>query len=221
MGVKTYIVVTPPALKMFGKAETELKHVGVIACSNSDKEKTFKTMEELVAMQVKLGLTVLTISIHPNDYGDEMKEFLIKLNESELVKQNQIKVMVLGKWYDLESEMVDAIKNIISETKDYDKHFLNLCINYDGQESIVNACKMIARMTKADKMDPESVSKSDVKENIYSSFFIPPDVIIKTGKILRLNGFLLWDSTRSLIYFTEKPWSEFDAKEMERIIKSY
>ena len=68
---------------------------------------------------------------------------------------------------------------------------------------------MIARQIKADKIDPESITKETIKDNIYASYFLPPDLIVKSGKEKTLNGFLLWDSTYSKIFFSERRWPEF------------
>ena len=84
-------------------------------------------------------------------------------------------------------------KQVIESTKDYDFFFTNFCINYSGHDEIVDACRLIARQVKAGKIDPNSISRETIKENLYSSYFIPPDLIIKNGKAT-ISGLLLWDS---------------------------
>ncbi len=50
---------------------------------------------------------------------------------------------------------------------------------------------------KAGKLDPESIGRSEIKDNIYASYFLPPDLLIKTGTSMKLDGFLLWDSVNA------------------------
>jgi len=150
---------------------------------------------------------------------DKFIEFFNFLKLHALVHENKIKITAIGKWYDLPGRAVDSIKDLVDETKDYDTFFLNFCINYDGQEEIVDACKLIARQIKADKLDVDAINKEVIKENIYSSYFLPPDLIIKNGLRKRTSGFMLWDSSDSEIYFTGKRFPEFTKTDFLNIVK--
>ena len=116
--------------------------------------------------------------------------------------------------------MIESIKNIIDETKDYDDYFVNLCINYDGQEEIVDSCKMVARRVKLGKIDVDNVSKETVKDDLYSSYFMPPDYIFVSGFKRKLYGFLLWDSVDAEIIFLRKNFPDINVKEIERVLKN-
>ena len=138
-----------------------------------------------------------------------------------LVNKSRIKISVLGKWYHLPGRVVDSIKKAIEATKDYDSFFANFCINYNGQEEIVDALKIIGMQIKAGKMDPELIDKDLIKENIYASYFMPPDLMIKNGSRKETSGFLLWDSVSTKLYFTNKLWPDFDKNEFMDAIKDY
>ena len=144
-----------------------------------------------------------------------------ELSESKLIHENKIKISILGKWYNLPGRVVDAIKKAINDTRDYDSFFVNFCINYDGQEEIVDAMKLIGMQIKAGRMDPELIDKDTIKESIYSSYFLPPDLMIKNGSRKETSGFLLWDSVNAKIYFTNKLWPDFDRTEFMDAIKDY
>jgi undecaprenyl diphosphate synthase len=132
-----------------------------------------------------------------------------------------VKVSVLGKWYDLNNRIVEPIKKLIEETKDYDNYFINFCINYNGQEEIVDACKLIARQISTGKTTIDAINREIIKDNIYSSYFLPPDIIIKTGQLKRTAGFLLWDSIYSEIFFVKKNWPEIEVKDIVEVIKEF
>ncbi|MBW2980680.1 di-trans,poly-cis-decaprenylcistransferase [Candidatus Woesearchaeota archaeon] len=140
---------------------------------------------------------------------------------NKLIHENKIKISILGKWYDLPSRLVDAIKGALDETRDYDSFFVNFCINYDGNEEIVDACKLVARQISADKLSPEAINAELIKENLYSSYFLPPDIIIKNGKERTTAGLLLWDSAHSHVHFSEKNWPDFDKDNLMKAIKDY
>lgn len=185
-------------------------------------------VEELVETQIRLKIPILTIHLlrktdRVEDLDiilDSITALFERLLKSETIHKQQIRVSVFGKWYDIPSKPVEAIKKLLEETETYDRFFLNFCIYYDGKEEIVDACELIGMKIKAGKLDPGSVSQELIKENISTSYFLPPDIMVVNGD-KKLDGFMLWDSSDSRIYFTNKDWPEFNALDMQKAIELY
>ena len=172
-------------------------------------QKRDQKIIEVIEAITKFEIPVLTLMLCPYRRKDPVEldsfiELLKKKELKDLLTKNQVKVSVLGKWYDLSGHLVQEIKNIIDDTKDYDRFFVNFCINYNGQDEIVDACKLIARKIKAQKLDISDINREIIKDNLYSSYFLPPDIIIKTGKKRVWSDLLLWDSPRAYYFFTDK-----------------
>ena len=74
---------------------------------------------------------------------------------------------------------------------------------------------------KSGRLDPELIDKDSIKESLYTSYFLPPDLMIKNGSKKETSGFLLWDSVNSKICFTNKLWPDFDKIEFMDAIKDY
>ena len=175
-------------------------------------KKSFIILKNLVTIQVKHNITILTVLAVPSSTRkdtenfsvllDSLINFLNDLKKDPTIHKNKVKVSVLGKWYDLPGRLITPIKELMDETRDYDAFFMNICINYSGQEEITDALKIIARQVKADKIDPDLITKEIVKENLYSSYFIPPDLILKTGLKHTIPNLLLLDSFYSKIFFS-------------------
>ena len=187
-------------------------------------------ISHLIQMQTKFNIPIITLylltgkikeSEHYVDIIASLAEFFENLKSLKALDENKIKISVLGKWYDLPGRVVDPIKEVIDSTRDYDNFFLNLCINYDGQDEITDACKLIARKVQLGKMDPESINKESIKDNIYSSYFLPPDIIIKTGRDRKLDGFLLWDSINAHVHFSNRLWLDFTEDDLKKAIKEW
>lgn len=193
--------------------------------------RSFLILKSTIKTQIKLGIPILTFYLMPESIDknsesyeqilDSITNFFTELVSSELINKNKVKISVLGKWYDLPARIVDVVKKTIEETKDYDSFFINFCVNYNGQQEIVDACKLIAMNVKAGKIDPEMINKEMVKENLYSSYFLPPDLIIKNGLRKTSSGLLLWDSSNAKIYFTNKFWPDFDKTDFMDAIKEF
>lgn len=190
----------------------------------------FSKIREMVNAQIGYGIPVFTIYLLSSDEKenvnfsvviDTLTNFFNELAKEKNIFDNKVKVSFLGKWYNLPSKLVDSIKKLIDETRDYDSFFLNFCINYDGQEEIVDACRLIGRKIKAEKLDPDNVSKELIKENLYSSYFLPPEMIIVIDGQKHLSGFLLWDSTKAKVYFSDKKWADFSVNDITKALSHF
>ena len=224
-------------LSIAGKLKLKLegmpKHVAITALQSVPSENidgfitaSWENLEATIKICAKLNIPIITLYLlSARELKSREVDYLValfqKLQSSEDLAQKQIKVSVLGKWYDLPSRLVDEVKKIIDKTKDYDRFFVNLCIGYDGQEEIVDACRLLARRVKTGKLEPEKIDSAMIKENIYSSYFIPPELIIMTGGAPITRGLLLWDSRRSRFYCVNKPWREFTKQDLLEGLEFY
>ncbi len=231
-------------LPIFTKSqEKKIRHAAVSLDSGSleakykaryklTEQQTFirkgRLVSELILAQTKLKLPVLTLLLVSRKSLEKLssQESITTMLDNiqlDIIRRHRIKISPIGKWFELEESVVEKLKWLAIETKAYDSFFLNLCINYDGQEELVEACRMIARRVQLGKLKPEDIDVSVIKENIYMSNFIPPEIII-LNDMPQLNSFVLWDSAHSVLRFTGLPWLEFSAekliKEVELFLKS-
>jgi len=194
-------------------------------------KRNFLILKSTIKLQAILKIPILSFYMMQGDVDresdyypyllDAIVDMFDDLAKSEIIHKNKIKVSVLGKWYHLPGRIVDSIKKVISETKEYDNFFVNFCINYDGQEEIVDALKILGMQIKSGRLDPELIDKDSIKEHLYSSYFLPPELMIKNGSRKETSGFLLWDSVNTKIYFTNKLWPDFDKTEFMDAIKDF
>ena len=192
-------------------------------------ERYFKNLKALIELQVRLDVPIFTIHVKPDNadklsddypaYSEFIAGFFSELLGSQLLSMHKIKVSVFGKWYKLPGKAVEILKDIIEATRDYDRFFANFCINYDGREEILDACRLIAKQVQLGKLDPDMITKENIKESIYSSYFLPPEIVFIYGE-RKLPGLLVWDSISSDIVFADKSFMEFDEGDFEKIISS-
>ncbi len=208
-----------------------LGDISLLDSSQLAYERYFLALKETLLLQAERKIPVFTFFLLP-EKTDKTKEYYDKFTKNfkrlfdELafdgyIAHNKVKIAVLGKWYKLPSETIESIKNAIELTKDYDSFFLNFCINYDGQEEILDACKLIAIHVKQGNLDPEMITKEAIEEHTYSSYFMPPDLIIAFGKERKLHGLLLWDSADASIYFVGKEFGEGGREEVLGIVDNF
>ena len=224
-------------LSIAGKLKLKLedlpKHIAITALQSVPSEDfdkfvagSWDNLSETIKICAKLNIPILTIYLKSlQELKSREVDYLVavfqKLRAWEDLEKKQIKVSVLGKWYDTPSRLVEEIKKVIEKTKDYDRFFVNLCIQYDGQEEIADACRLLARQVKIGKLEPEKIDLALIKENLYSSYFIPPELIIMTGGSPTTRGLLLWDSRRTRFYYVNKPWRELTRQDLLEGLELY
>ncbi|MBN1385621.1 undecaprenyl diphosphate synthase family protein [Candidatus Woesearchaeota archaeon] len=209
--------------KGLGKIERgKVNHIAIalnipeINMPEKDTEKCKEKIFEIIRTQAEKEIPIITINLAGAEKNtDCLNSIFAKLETDETIKANKVKVFILGKWYDLGGEVVNTIKRVIEETKDYDSYFLNLCLNYDGHEEIIDACRMITRKATMGKLQIEDITEEEIKDNLYSSYFIPPDIMLIYGDVKSSGGFLLWDSPKCEMRFLKKSFSEFSPKDLE------
>ncbi|MBI3026673.1 undecaprenyl diphosphate synthase family protein [Candidatus Woesearchaeota archaeon] len=188
-------------------------------------ERYFNLLARLMEHQIRLDIPILTVYLLPDtqnptdhqiSFFEHLADFFENLSHMQLISGQKIKISIFGKWYKLPGKAIEAMKKVIDETKDYDSFFTNFCINYDGQEEIVDACKLIAKQVELGKLDAEMITKETIKENIYSSYFLAPDAILIYGE-RKLTGILLWDSNGARVIFTDKSFVDFEDRDLERL----
>ncbi|MFH0869803.1 MAG: undecaprenyl diphosphate synthase family protein [archaeon] len=175
-------------------------------------------LNEVIDYQLKYENRVLSIGLSDTDLEiiPAMKDFFRKLINDERIHKNQMRVFIIGQWFEMDMELTELFKDIMEKTKNYDNFFLNFCIRYDGQEEILGAIRLMIRKIMASKMKEEDITPALIKENLYSSYFPPPQLIIETS--CTYSGLLLWDAKGAIIYSTDNDWLDFGKREYEKAI---
>ncbi len=82
---------------------------------------------------------------------------------------------------------------------------LNIALNYGSRAEIIQAARQIK---PGEKINEEVFSKL-----LFTKDIPDPDLIIRTGGMMRLSNFLLWQTAYSELYFSKKLWPDFSEKD--------
>ena len=106
------------------------------------------------------------------------------------------------------------------KTKNNKSGIFNICINYGGQDEIIDTIKRISSKVKNNEIDIEDINKDIVEDNLYQQ--IPPiDLLIRTSGEYRISNFMLWQMAYSELYFTNTYFPDFKEKEFEKAIMEF
>ena len=106
-----------------------------------------------------------------------------------------------------------AIRKAIADTAGNTGMVLTVAFDYGGRAELVDAVEA-ARSAGGD------VTTESIAANLYLSELPPVDVLVRTSGEHRVSNFLLWQSAGAAIYFTDAPWPEFDAAELDAALAS-
>lgn len=138
-------------------------------------------------------------------------------HEIKSFDRDGFKVRVIGSKLKLGKALLKAILEAEEKTKDNDRGTLLLCLDYGGQQEIVEATKRIV----ADGIDPADITPELIGSYLYAPDVPPVDLIIRTSGEQRLSNFMLWDSAYSELAFSSKFWPDFSEADLQLEIERY
>ena len=103
-----------------------------------------------------------------------------------------------------------AIRKAVEDTATNTGLVLTVAFDYGGRAELVHAAR---GAVASGPVDPHSISR-----HLYDPALPPVDVLVRTSGETRISNFLLWQIAGAKAYFTDKPWPDFDAAELDRAL---
>lgn len=131
--------------------------------------------------------------------------------------EDKVRVRVLGRWQELipKESVHKGIENLQQRTSHFTERNLTILLGYDGQSEMVAALNHLA-VTK------QVVDAATLRAALWTADLPPVDLVIRTGGEPHWSaGFMMWHVANSQLYFTEKLWPDFNAKELEKAFEDY
>ena len=220
------------------KEERIPKHVAIIMDGNGrwatkrGKQRSAghlagsKNLEKIAVYAVQRGIKVLSVYAFSTDNFkrsasevDYLMNLFIKMFQTEmkLLKKNGIKVVFSGRKEPLREDVLKSMENIVTKAKENTNGILNICLNYGGQEEIIDATKKIVEDIQKKKFHIEDLNKENFYHYLYQD--LPPiDLLIRTSGEYRVSNFMPYQSTYSEFYFTDTLFPDFNEKELDKAL---
>jgi len=130
--------------------------------------------------------------------------------------ENNVRVNWIGRPFDEPGSRTPlyvqrAIRKAIDETKANTGMVLTVAFDYGSRSELTRAAKRL--VASQAELTPENL-----RRNLYDASLPPVDVLVRTSGESRISNFLLWQINTAKIYFTERPWPDFDAVELDAAI---
>ncbi|WP_283249412.1 isoprenyl transferase [Bacillus sp. FJAT-49736] len=181
-----------------------------------------QTMERIIEASLELGVKILTLYVFSSENWKRPKEevqYLMDLPAEYLnqklpkFKKNNIRICISGDMDGLPLHTQNAFKKAINETSSNNQLIVNFALNYGGRNEILAAVKSLIMDINNSKVQIEEINDDLINNYLYTKELPDPDIIIRTGGEKRLSNFLLWQSSKSELWFSEVFFPDF-TKEM-------
>lgn len=217
------------------------EHIAIILDGNRRwaKEKGLNTLAghqkgmdnicDLVPYIIDKGvkyLSVFAFSTENFKRSEEEVGYLMDLfirmfkKECSKIEKENIKIVFSGRRDNLRDDVLKAMDYITEKSQNNTRGVFNICLNYGGQQEIVDATKKIAEEVKNGRLDIKDINENTLYKYMYNEL-APIDFLIRTSGEERISNFMIYESSYAEFYFPKVYFPDFDKEEFEKAIDVY
>lgn len=151
-----------------------------------------------------------------------LMDLFIKMFKKECskIEKENIKIVFSGRRDNLRDDVLKAMDYITEKSQNNTRGVFNICLNYGGQQEIVDATKKIAEEVKNGRLDIKDINENTLYKYMYNE--LPPiDFLIRTSGEERISNFMIYESSYAEFYFPKVYFPDFDKEEFEKAIDVY
>ncbi|MCR4865347.1 MAG: isoprenyl transferase [Lachnospiraceae bacterium] len=189
-----------------------------------------KVVEDMCEITYNMGINYFTVYAFSTENWSRPKEevdALMKLLRNYMVNckkranKNNMKVRVIGDKTGLDEDIQEKIADLEDATNNNTGLHFTIAINYGGRDEITRAAKKLCKEVEEGKLKADDIDIDMLSNALDTGDYPDPDLLIRTCGEQRISNFLLWQLAYSEFYFCDKPWPDFDKKELEKAIEAY
>ena len=150
----------------------------------------------------------------------EYLDIFFKKEIKRIIKDGS-RVIVSGDISRLPEKTRKTVLDAIEKTKDCNRFFFNICLNYGGKAEIVRAAKLFASEVKEGKHQVDDLTEELFETYLYTKDLPPVDLLIRTSGELRTSNYMPWQLAYADFIFPKTPWPDFTKEEFRKCIDEY
>lgn len=215
--IPNHVAIIPDGNRRWAKEKRKTTYEG--------HRKGFEGLIKITRKARELGIKVFTVWAFSTENWKRSKEevgYLMKLYEIMLDKylaealKDGIRIIHLGRKDRINKNLKNKIINIEEKTKNFDKYYLCIALDYGGRDEIMRGINKI-RNSQSVISEFDFNKYLDTKDLPYPN----PDLIIRTSGEARTSGFLTWQSAYSEYIFVKKYLPDYSEDDFEKTINDF
>ena len=125
-----------------------------------------------------------------------------------------VRLRIIGDIALLPEDVQKILQASEEKTACYDGKGINVAVCYGSRAELVRAVNQAVE-------NGEKVTEESLSQLLYTQGQPDPDLIIRTGKEVRLSNFLLYQAAYAELYFSNKMFPEFSDRELDKAILEF
>ncbi len=193
-------------------------------------QKGMETVRSAIKVCIKNEIAYLsfyTFSIENFRRSDIEKRYLFNLLTEGFTKELPelidagIRVRFVGDRAMFPEQIRDTIEIIEKQTAHLNRLTLNLLFCYGAKSEIAHAVKKIAQDVKEGRVQIDDINDTIVDNALWTAGIPNPDLIIRTGGVVRLSNFLLLQAAYSEFLFLDYYWPDMTEERLEQCLEQF
>ena len=142
-------------------------------------------------------------------------------NELRFLKENGIRLNVIGDRSRLDADIVALIDRAERETRGNSQLTVIVALSYGGRAEIVRAARHLAERVRDGELAAEAITEATFAGHLYTVDIPDPDLLIRTSGEKRISNFLLWQLAYAELIFTDTLWPDFAKEDLEQAVAEF
>jgi undecaprenyl diphosphate synthase len=189
-----------------------------------------RAVRDTVETSARIGIKHLTLYAfsvanwaRPRGEVEALMRLLVDFAKTERaeLRQNGIRVNVIGSIEDLPTITRRAVEDLMHYTADGDRMTLTLALSYGGRQDIIEAARTLAIQARAGLVLPEEIDEAFFHRHMSTHSLPPVDLLIRTGGETRVSDFLLFESAYAELVFLPIMWPDFRPETLHQALDAY
>ncbi len=132
------------------------------------------------------------------------------------LNENNVRIRWIGRPFDgpdakTPKYVQRAIRKAIADTAHNTGMTLTVAFDYGGRAELMGA-------VRAARSAGQRITPATIESHLHDPTMPAVDVMVRTSGEIRVSNFLLWQAAGAAIHFTETPWPDFNADELDAAI---
>lgn len=132
------------------------------------------------------------------------------LQERDKLHERGICIRMIGNMSLLPLDIQKFMAEAVLLTQNNTGACLNVAFSYTSRDEITHSIRTVAEGVLDGQIEADDIDEEILTKCMYTKYGSDPDLLVRTSGEARLSDFLLWQSSSSVIYFTETLWPDFN-----------
>ena len=189
-----------------------------------------KTLDSIVRASIALGIKVLTVyAFSTENWGRSQTEIgsLMKIFKSYLIRKRSllmkegVRLATIGDCYKLPQDVQEHLHKTKEMTKEGSRLDLVLALNYGGRDEIRRSVLKVGQALLSGTLKQDEISEETIRSCLDTAQWPDPDLVIRTGGVMRKSNFLIWQTVYSEFIISDILWPDFSQSDLFQAVVEF